>query len=90
MTLSITMINAYEECHDAKCLMLSVTIKPNIMLSFIMLSVVLQNVIMLNVAAPFSELGASPSWHPDLPSNVRLWIRERGAQCTRQWCQKVL
>ncbi len=53
--------------------MLSVTIKL-IMLSFIMLSVVLQNVIMLNVAAPFSELCASPSWHPDLPSNVRLWI----------------
>jgi hypothetical protein len=52
MTLSITMLFYYAECHYAECYTFF-TIKLNV----VMLSVVLLNVVMLSVVAPEEHLG---------------------------------
>jgi hypothetical protein len=49
MTLSITMLSYYAECHILFTIMLNVIVLRVIMLSVIMLNVIMLNVVMLNV-----------------------------------------
>jgi hypothetical protein len=53
MTLSITKLCQYAECHCAECLDLFIHMLNVVMLSDIMLSVVRLNVVMLSVVTPY-------------------------------------
>jgi hypothetical protein len=71
MTLSITILGYYAECHYAECRILF-----TIMLNVIMLSAIMLSVVMLSVLAPRSqplgEYEATLSQAPGQPANIRL------------------
>ncbi len=68
MTLKITMLCCYAECHNAECWISYV-----IMLKVITLSVIMLNVVMLNVLAPSWHIHFQ-AWALNEPWNLGSWV----------------
>ncbi len=77
MTLSITKLFHYAECHCAECRDLFIGMLNAIMLSVNMLSIIRVNVVRLSVVAPILPENIRQGWRRLVVCYLKLWI---GAQ----------